>query len=369
MKTVSVLLIALLLFSHCGKEEQDIPDEKKGNETLFFIVAANSNLRNEANKKVEALLQTTSHNQELFVLKETDSGEGCLFLHRASVKTDTLMRVYNSPFQENIRKSIAYIARQRPENVSLIIFSHATGWYPSEKSRSRSAIIDNYTDLSLEDLYDSINGLSYRTIIFESCNMGGIECLYQFYDLCDYIIASSTELLSPGFMPAYQQGIRKLIDDEGAVSFAQQYARTIERLNPPYNSCALAVYQTADAHELFAFCKRIREMEQIKSDIGKVQKLSRVGEAELFYDLESYFHHCNISGDLQQELHRILDKVVIYKYNTKTFLLPYKGFCIDSYCGLSVFDYLSPSADIPYYKKTCWGRFLFNPAFFLTLRL
>lgn len=359
MKTVSVLLIALLLFSQCGKEEQAIPDEKKGKETLLFIIAANSNLRNEADKKVEVFLHAASHNHDLFVLKETYSGEGCLFLHRVSVKTDTLMRAYNSPFQENIRKSIDYMARQRPENVSLIIFSHATGWYPSEKALTRSAIIDDYTDLSLEDLYDSINGLSYRTIVFESCNMGSIECLYQFYDLCDYIIASSTELLSPGFMPAYQQGIKKLRDGEGAASFAQQYVRSIERSSPPYNSCALAVYQTVDARELFAFCKRVREMEQIKADIGKVQKLSREGEEELFYDLESYFHHCNISGELQQELHRILDKVVIYKYNTKTFLLPYRGFCIGSYCGISVFDYLSTSAYIPYYKKTCWGRFLF----------
>lgn len=359
MKTVSVLLIALLLFSHCGKEEQDIPDEKKGKETLFFIIAANSNLRNEADKKVEALLHAASHNQDIFVLKETYSGEGCLFLHRVSVKTDTLMCSYNSSFQENIRKSIDYIARQRPENVSLIIFSHATGWYPSEKALTRSAIIDDYTDLSLEDLYESISGLSYRTIIFESCNMGSIECLYQFHDICDYIIASSTELLSPGFMLAYQQGIKKLTDGEGTTSFAQQYVRSIERSSPPYNSCALSVYQTVDAHELFAFCKRIREMEQIKVDVGRVQKLSREGETELFYDLESYFHHCNIPGDLQQELHRILDKIVIYKYNTKTFLLPYRGFYIDSYCGLSIFDYLSPSADTPSYKKTCWGRFLF----------
>lgn len=360
MKKIFVFLCSLSLSTLLSCSNENLSGQEDMAETFFFVVAANGDLRKEGEMKVTAMLHSLPRDKELFVLKETSIDEGCVLLHRTLNGTDTLAVTHEKPFKENLEKAVSSISSVHPANVSLIVFSHATGWYPPKRIKSRSAIVDDYTELSLRELYEAVGRLRYKSIVFESCNMGGIECLYQFHDICDFIIASSTELLSPGFLPLYRQGIGNLADREGALSFAQRYASHVKKSPVPYNSCAVAVYQTNHANELFNFFRKIENITRLRADIANTQQLHRNNEEEVFYDLESYLTHTELSENLKRELHGILEKTVIYKYNTHDFLPSYEGFQIKEYCGLSVFDFLSPLPYLTYYKKTGFGKFLFG---------
>lgn len=360
MKYMCVFLCSLLFSTLLSCNHEDFSERKDIKETFFFVVVANGDLRKEGDMKVSAMLHSMPGDRELFILKETSIDEGCLFLHRTLNGIDTLTVTYGKSFKENLTQTVQSISSIQPANISLLIFSHATGWYPPKQRISRSAIMDDYTELSLQELYEAIGWLHYKSIVFESCNMGGIECLHQFHDICDFIIASSTELLSPGFLPLYRQGIGKFTDREGALSFVQRYANHVKKEPSPYNSCAVAVYQTSHVNQLFDFFNKNENITELKADIANTQQLHRNNEEEVFYDLESYLAHTTLSESLKQELHGILEKTVIYKYNTPDFLPSYEGFQIREYCGLSVFDFLSPSPHLADYKKTEFGKFLFR---------
>lgn len=360
MKKIFVFLCSLSLSTLLSCSNENLSGQEGITETIFFVVAANGDLYKEGEMKATAMLHSLPRDKELFLLKETSIDEGCVLLHKTLNGTDTLAVTHEKTFKENLEKAVSYISSVHPTNVSLIIFSHATGWYPSKRIKSRSAIVDDYTEISLQELHEAVGRLRYKTIVFESCNMGGIECLYQFHDICDFIIASSTELLSPGFLLLYRQGIGNLADREGALSFAQRYTSHVKKASVPYNSCAVAVYQTNHANELFNFFRRTKNITRLRADITNTQQLHRNNEEEVFYDLESFLTHTELSENLKRELHGILEKTVIYKYNTHDFLPSHEGFLIKEYCGLSVFDFLSPSPYLAYYKKTGFGKFLFS---------
>lgn len=360
MKSIGILLVLLPFLYTCNDTELGYGMEREETkETLFFVVAAHGNLRKEGEKKIRAMLRSVPKEKELYILKESSRHEACLFLRRTMIGVDTLVLDKTQTFTHNLAQAVSFLACMRPANISLIIFSHATGWYPTQEIKTRSIIVDKGIGISLSELYQAINKLRYKTIVFEACNMGSIECLYQFHDICDFIVASSTEMLSPGFLPLYEQGTTDLFEKKDVLSFAQAYAQYVKKLPTPYNSCAFAVYQTKYANELFRCLEKINKSPKINIDISKVQRLYRDKE-EKYYDLQSFCMHSSLSADWKKELHQALQKNVIYKCNTSNFLLQHGGFAIEDYCGLSVFDFLSPSSYLSAYKAERWARLFFS---------
>lgn len=164
----------------------------------------------------------------------------------------------------------------------------------------------------------------------------------------------------PGLLAFVQTRNRKPRRQRGCIFLCTTIRKSCKKSPVPYNSCAVAVYQTSHTHELFDFFTKIENITGLRTDIANTQQLHRCKEEEVFYDLESYLVHTALSEKSKQELHEILEKTVIYKYNTNDFLSSYEGFQIKEYCGLSVFDFLSPSPYLASYKKTAFGKFLFG---------
>jgi hypothetical protein len=52
------------------------------------------------------------------------------------------------------------------------------------------------------ELADFANAIPYKLdfIIFDACFMGSVEVCYELKDKAEYIVASPTEILSPGFV-------------------------------------------------------------------------------------------------------------------------------------------------------------------------
>lgn len=336
---LSFSLVQMIFLCAC---EKGLEENQTITETLLYVVAANGNLRKEGNQKVNVLVQSTPRNIDLYVLKATSRKEGCLFVHRTQFGLDTVWVEDGTRFDQCLKSAVAYLSKRTLPNLSMIIFSHADGWYPSEMLL-KSAVIDNYTDLSLKDLYDVLSPLRFRTIAFESCNMGSIEVLSQFYSLCDYLIASSTELLSPGFKPLYEKGTVSLCDKAFVEEFVFSFAEEMDKQEDPLNSYAIAAYQTSKVSELVEAFKSVMESNDVKVDLESVQQLHRSNDDKVYYDFQSYINNTNLSGLKKLEISTLLSEIVVCKYNSKLFLLPYSGFRINEYCGISVFDFANES--------------------------
>ena len=77
-------------------------------------------------------------------------------------------------------------------------------------------------------------------------------------------------------------------------------------------------------------------------------------------DIEDYINKSNLEDNFKSEVSNSLKKVVIYKFSTEKFLLPYRGFAIKSYSGLSINNIFGNTLYLNYYKKTAWGEYLFE---------
>jgi hypothetical protein len=102
---------------------------------------------------------------------------------------------------------------------NLLVFSHASGWLPGNSlytpkfasdMDTKSIFADNGQQMELMDFATAIPVKAFEYIIFETCSMAGIEVVFQLRDKADYILASSAEIVSPGFTGIYPQYINEL---------------------------------------------------------------------------------------------------------------------------------------------------------------
>lgn len=64
----------------------------------------------------------------------------------------------------------------------------------------------------------------FEFIIFEACNMAGIEVAYELRNKAAYIMASSAPVVSPGFTPIYAGSISCLLEEAADLQrFAENY--------------------------------------------------------------------------------------------------------------------------------------------------
>lgn len=361
-----IFLVFILVFSSCSNDNYINEEKIKDNSVLFFYIATNSNLSHEGEKKVKIILEEskTTLNKDVYILKETRLDSGFVFMHVNDSKIDTINYDKKISHKELLQKATNYI-KERLQNraVNLIVFSHASGWYPEESSIvniPKRAIIDDYHSQSLDDFYEGIESLHYNYIMFESCNMGGVEPLFRFHNICDYYISSSTEMLSPGFEKIYKSSFQKLYTEGPPLSFIEDYANFINQSKYPFNSATISICKTQFSDILFRTIKKNITQKSFDVNISKVQRLHRTDEEEVYYDIEDYINKSNLEDNFKSEVSNSLKKVVIYKFSTEKFLLPYRGFAIKSYSGLSINNIFGNTLYLNYYKKTAWGEYLFE---------
>lgn len=110
------------------------------------------------------------------------------------------------------------------DSYGLIFFSHASGWLPAgtlqkpqtPQNRSRSIGVDDggmgRSEMDMADFADAIPGGMFDFIVFETCLTAGAEVAYQLRGKTDFMLASSAEIVSPGFTPVYPLALRLLCD-------------------------------------------------------------------------------------------------------------------------------------------------------------
>lgn len=221
-------------------------------------------------------------------------------------------------------------------NYGLWVFSHASGWLPSGTLTSpRSVIEEQGTEMDIHDFAQAIPDGAFQYMVFEACFMAGIEVAYELKDKTEYIIASSAEMLSPGFSDIYQEVLPDLFEGN-FMAFAQKYFNHWNGQISPLRSATISLLATQNLDRLAQVVGAMMANASRVVDVSKVQHFDRYWLYKLFFDLEHYMQlRC---GDLQMpEFKKAISDVVLYCQATPEFLISENGFKINRHCGLTAY--------------------------------
>lgn len=334
--TVSFILLLLFLglLSSCIKDDSQEPETI--HKVLLVYLAGDNNLSGESHTKLEAIRQGYAHSADTRILVYQDAAD---IAPRLFEIDGTLIEQYpqeNSAQPAVLRRVIAQAKSLYPQaRFNLLVFSHASGWLPDKALVSpRSVIADGSSYMELTDFADAIPDQAFGYIVFETCFMAGIEVAYQLRHKADYILASSAEIVSPGFTPVYREQINELVSGSPRRFMRQAF----DYFNHQTGYMRSATFSMIQTNGLGALAEYVRGNCDFSSglDINNVQYFDR-NAYHLFFDFGDYYSRLlgNDSQKLQFEL--LVDDVVIDKAATSSFMQGYQGFVINKYSGMTTY--------------------------------
>lgn len=364
MKTKYYLLVFLLICVVSCKKDIVVPAQSPPSQrTLLVFMGGDNNLYKETYDKLEALRKGyTSGMGRLIVFQSAKgitprlveiqtgtNGEGQI----REIKTYKNYSTASTMLFKEVLNDIKVCARA--ESYGLILFSHGSGWMPQQSLLQPYALTMDKDDMNLRDFAAAIPDHFFDFMIFESCLMSGIEVMYELKDKTNFVVASSSEIVSPGFTPIYGRLLSYLYQPEAKLKdFAQLY---FDYYNQQKGASRAATIAITDTRQLDSLVKWVSENALLKlseDQLKTIQHFDRFVGYSLFFDFEDYYQHLSPAAS-HEKLALLLSKAVPFKAATPTFLKNYNGFNIAVFSGLTSyipqdgFEYLNTS-----YKKLKW---------------
>lgn len=346
-KILKIVLITFLgiFFLSCEKDDDnyDIPTSTK--HVILAYLGGDNNLSSETYQKIETIRQGWQGGSDKKLLIYTDPADALpSLIEIVNENGQNIKRViYN--YEEENSASKAVFSRVIGEVTSLypspsyglIVFSHASGWLPEGTLTSpRSIIMDKKQEMELSDFAESIPDNTFDYIIFEACFMTGIEVAYELKEKANYILASSAEIVSPGFTHIYPQSINHLTGSlSGLQSFGENAFAWFDNKSGYMRSATFSIIKTSQLDPLANWIKS--NCDQTKEiDITAIQHFDRYSY-RLFFDFEDYYSSL-VETDIQRkELTSLLSNCIVWKDATPSFMKDYNGFDIKKHSGLTTY--------------------------------
>ncbi len=338
-----------------GEIEQTLP-----NRTVIVYMIADNNLDafsvNDINEIEKGWSDAFNGNLIVYV----DRAEGAMPSHPVVYKiehdtcgtiTSKIVQIYpeqNSANPSVMNTVLSKIITDYPaQSYGLVLWSHGTAWFPSgielNKSQSntrkrvfpitKSFAKDGTDEMNIIDLNKSLP-IKFQFVIFDACYMGSVEVLYELKNKADYIISSSTEVLSSGYpytsvVPLlYQQTVdySKIAD-----TFYQSY----QNLDGVMQSATISVVNTSGLSDLVQSAYNIMyDSTNLKlANYNSIQQFT-LNNNKYIFDLSSFVHSISDNKTMIEQFDASLKKTVIYKASTQKIL---DELIISNFSGLSVF--------------------------------
>lgn len=347
IKLILIFLIVPFLLSSCSKEDaknvQRLP-----NRTVLFYMAGDNDLAGETQEKIDSLAKNwnIAGNNHLLVYQDRGGEYSPRLLEIKSKGQIEVIKEY--ALKENSASSFVFsrVLNDMVEfcpnsDYGLVMFSHGSGWLPEgfSSSSTRSVAMDGREEFDLKDFARSIPLGQFRFIIFESCLMAGAEVAYELMGKTDYVLASSSEILSPGFTPLYRKMIPLIYDYAPQLEkFAAAYFNYYNNLSGNMRSATVSVIRPSELKPLNKLLTQVEKRIEYWGNVDRdrIQAFDR-HSPHLFYDLESYVQEVGTSQE-KVSLANILQKSILYQASTENFLTSTTGgFSIKKHCGLTIY--------------------------------
>ncbi len=351
-----------LIFTACVDDNNECRSFPR--RTIVFYMAGDNNLTNEISGKSEQLKATlVPVDCRLLVFQDTrESTPQLLEIARGYNGQNTLniIRDYdecNTADASVFGKILQEVVTLYPsESYGLVFFSHASGWMPEKtyaKPGLRSVGIDGDSEMELPAFAGALPDNTFDFIVFETCHMAGIEVVWELKDKTSFVIASSAEIVSPGFAPVYSQALPCLFEQEPNLKrFVEIIAEDYRTRQGDYGSLTLSLIDTKKLDKITASIKECALPLPIDRSL---QSFDRNGK-DLFFDFYDAFSQSMASGQAAN-LQIVMEQCVVYKISSEHFMLSSGGFDIVSHSGLTTYV---PQGQYPKlneaYKKLKWYK-------------
>lgn len=223
MKHFLILISCLLLLISCSKDEAGSSSVKVRRTVLVFISGEN-NLSPFVENDLKELAtgrRQVGQDEDLIVFVDKASSTEKPFIGRITTSTkqpiDTLFtfdKDFYSSDPTQFRQILQWVVNNCPatEDYGLVLWGHANGWFIREElsANSRRAYgMDYGTDESStnKELWLNIPtirqvceqiGIKWKFIFCDCCSMQCAEVAYELRNVCDYFIASPSEISGLG---------------------------------------------------------------------------------------------------------------------------------------------------------------------------
>ncbi|MDR0699802.1 MAG: Ig-like domain-containing protein, partial [Tannerella sp.] len=351
-------------YSSKGKQNTVCYLEIYPKRNILFYIGGDSNLSGEVDQKINQIRQGWIPNKGEMIIYADKKNVGAYLFHINGNKDDNgyygldTLRNYgkeNSADPQTLRRVIETVVSDYPaDSYGMLFFSHASGWLPQGTlSYPRSLVIDDGESVRHEMEYDdfaaAIPDKRFDFIILEACLMADVMSMYELRNKAEYVLASSAEIVSPGFggsdgqltTEMYKKEIMRLYDTKNDIKsvvsgFAQSYYDHIATIpeNNVYCSTTLSLIKTDGLEALAAATKAALQgtlIDETTLDVDAVQRYDRPKAIKLQlikdeHENSRYFDFAHTIEQITSESHfrafnEQLDKTVVWKAATKRFLL------------------------------------------------
>lgn len=356
-------MLPVLLGSCVLNEHSDGTPVQAYRTVLFYLVGDAGNYSDEVEPRLHALQEAWSNELGLgghllvYVGGNPDASPRLMEIVEDSLTGEVSLKVLRE-YKDANSASAALFSRvindmytvYPSQDYGLVLFSRGSGWLPDEfldyprrrsvgEGGTRSVVSDGKQVFELRDFALSIPDGQFSFIVMETAYMAGLEVAYELKDKTDYLIASFTEIPTPGFLPVYGEMLPELFRAYPYYSkAAQAYFDYYNQFTDDRRSATISVIRTSRLEPLKRMLNaaesEVPDWEELQR--ASLQAFDRRTDHHLFYDLDSYFRLIG-SEDAQAAFADSLKQAVVYEAATEQFLPRSGGFDISTHSGMSIY--------------------------------
>lgn len=334
-----MVLLAAMLLLFCQSDRAE-DEQHQGMVILFCIDAERAAMLTQVFNPIPG--------QKLLIYNDASIETACLFEVTEQNGTNVRKLIAIYPKAENVfTKALADMKSLYPSSsYGLVLFSRSFGWLPEGAYRNPQAFnestsvesneadkgkkpVKNIVNKDIRQLAACIPDSTFSFIVLEACHMTGIEVAYELKNKTEYILASSTEILVPGYTEAFGQSLNRLFDED-VKGFGEAAFSCFDRKTGGERSATISLLKTSALDELARWVKNNTAQ---SSEVSGIQHFDR-NEHHLFFDFYDYYSRLTDSSK-HALLKAILDKVVVWKAATSLFIPAFNGFEIKSHSGIT----------------------------------
>lgn len=389
VRYILAVVLSAVLFSSCINEEYEGPDPDLPVRTILVWLGGDNNLSDETGRKIEALRQGWTYTgNKCLIYQDSRDGARLLRLRGGCRTTPTpyveIVREYgaeNSASPATFARVLREVADEYPaDSYGLIFFSHASGWLPAgtlqnpqkQRKHSRSIGVDDggtgRAEMEIAEFAAAIPDGMFDFIVFETCLTAGVEVAYELRGKSDYMLASAAEIVSPGFTPVYPSALRLLcntaVETRTALeAFGHAWMNYVAtNYTGARRSATLSLIDIDETSPLAARTQAaLRTRSAEAPDLSRLQHFDRPGSygdspaLPRFFDLNEWVEE--VADPDEYEAFRLqLERTVVWKAATETFMAGQNGFTVRCHSGLTSYIEQDAFPDLNQaYRRLSWS--------------
>lgn len=254
------------------------------------------------------------------------------------------------------------------DEYGFLFTSHGTGWLPFDYYAHGSKTVGSdfgpvagggtgsVYEMDVTD-FAAAFPMKMKYVLMDACYASCVELAYEMRNVCDYLVASPTEILDDGLV--YTSMLKHLLHDsepdlEGLCRAYMDYYKS--------RIASITLVDCSYLDQLAAVCKTL--FEKYRTEMANVNEKniqayfrrtgSQYTEKHWFYDLEDIIIRCGASNADLAALHNALENAVLYADATDRLF----GDTVKEHvCGLGMY---LPKMGTPYlddyYRSYAWNK-------------